>query len=134
MTWIESSGAGKACLVVEVPGSARTVTWSRSFDGRTPAAAAAVCDRGLARDEGLDEPELRRRGGDGGGGVWRQRLAEVDLRRRLVDLPVREREEKADQRAEHSPDDEQPPARSDRPGVAPEVDFLLGLQLDCLRL
>ena len=42
VTWIESSGAGNACRVVDVPGIGRAVTASRSFEGLRPATEAAL--------------------------------------------------------------------------------------------
>ena len=62
--------------------------------------------------------------------VGRVRLTEVDRRAGRVDLVAAERDEIADDGAEHEAGGEQPPTGTEQPDVAREVHFLLGLGVE----
>ena len=87
---------------------------------RRPAERVEAVDvRGRKSEAGRRARDLR--------SARRQRLAEVDLGRRLPRLASSERDEQADDRARHEADQQQPPARDHRAPQASEIDFLLGV-------
>src|SRR5205085_3123117 len=97
--------------------------------GRDLRAIRSVTEHVLAVRKGRREREARRRTRDRGSPARGERVAEVDLGRRLPLLAAAEGDEEPDDRADDEPDEQQPPARDRRPPEPTEVDLLLGVEV-----